>query len=143
LCDKRFTFAYIFAAVEPGTDNAFALVMPYIGTAAMQEFLDRFAATIGEDEHVALILDQAGWHGATALNVPQCITLLPLPPYSPELNPVEWVWEYMKERFLSLRLLNDYDAILDAACKAWNRLIAEAGRINSLCSHPWIMAVKP
>jgi transposase len=143
LCDKRFTFAYIFAAVEPGTDNAFALVMPYIGTAAMQELLDRFAATIGEDEHVALILDQAGWHGATALNVPKCITLLPLPPYSPELNPVEWVWEYMKERFLSLRLLNDYDAILDAACKAWNRLIAEAGRINSLCSHPWIMAVKP
>jgi hypothetical protein len=49
----------------------------------------------------------------------------------------------MKERFLSLRLLNDYDAIVDAACKAGNRLIAEAGRINSLCSHPWIMAVKP
>jgi hypothetical protein len=101
LCDKRFTFAYIFAAVEPGTDNAFALVLPYADTEAMQEFLDQFAATIGEDEHVALILDQAGWHGAHALRVPVNITLVPLPPYSPELNPVEWVWEYMKERFLS------------------------------------------
>ena len=60
-------------------------------------------------------------------------------PYSPELNPVEWVWEYRKERFLSLRLLDDYDAIADAVCKAWNRLLAETGRITSLCSHLWIM----
>ena len=125
LCDKRFTFAYIFAVVEPGTDNAFALVLPYANTEAMQEFLDQFAATIGEDEHIVLILDQAGWHGADALRVPANITLVPLPPYSPELNPVEWLWEYMKERFLSLRLHNDYDAIADAACKAWNRLLAE------------------
>src|SRR5207244_1797147 len=70
LCDKRFTFAYIFAAVEPGTDNAFALVLPYANTEAMQEFLDQFAATIGQDEHIVLILDQAGWHGAGALRVP-------------------------------------------------------------------------
>jgi DDE superfamily endonuclease len=89
LCDKRFTFAYIFAAVEPDTDNGFALVLPYANTEAMQAFLDRFAATIGEDEHVALILDQAGWHGAHALRVPANIPLVPLPPYSPELNPVE------------------------------------------------------
>jgi transposase len=109
----------------------------------MQEFLDQFAAPIGKDEHVVLVLDQAGWHGAHALRVPASITLVPLPPYSPELNPVEWVWEYMKERFPSLRLHNDYDAIADAACKAWNRLRAETGRITSLCSHPWIMEVKP
>ena len=70
LCDKRFTFAYIFAAVEPGTDNAFALVMPYANTEAMQVFLDRFAATIGEDEHVAMVLDQAGWHGAARCALP-------------------------------------------------------------------------
>ncbi len=69
LCDKRFTFAYIFAAVEPGTDNAFALVMPYVNTEAMQVFLDRFAATIGDDEHVAMVLDQAGWHASGALRI--------------------------------------------------------------------------
>lgn len=141
LCDKRFTFAYIFAAVEPGTDNAFALVMPYVNTGAMQEFLDRFAATIGDDEHVAMVLDQAGWHGSRALRVPSNITLIPLPPYSPELNPVERVWLYLKERFLSHRLHAGYDAIADAACAAWNRLVAEAGRITSLCSYPWIPQV--
>ena len=143
LCDKRFTFAYIFAAVEPGTDNGFALVMPHANTEAMQQFLDHFAATIAEDEHVVMVLDQAGWHGSAALVVPSNITLVPLPAYSPELNPVERVWLYLKERFLSHRLHADYDAIADAACAAWNRLVAEAGRITSLCSYPWILKVKP
>lgn len=140
--DKRFTFAYIFAAVEPGTDNAFALILPYVNTEAMQLFLDRFAAKIDEDEHVAMVLDQAGWHGAKALVVPSKITLVPLPPYSPELNPVERVWLYLKERFLSHRLHADYDTIADAASQAWNRLATEAGRLTSLCSYHWISPVK-
>jgi len=141
LCDRRFTFAYIFAAVEPGTDNAFALMMPRADTEAMQEFLDRFSATIADDEHVAMFADQAGWHIANDLAVPDNITLLQLPAYSPELNPVERLWLYLKERFLSHRLLDDYDAIVDAACAAWNRLVAEAGRIKSLCTYPWIEEV--
>jgi hypothetical protein len=90
--------------------------MPYVDTAAMQVFLNSFSETIAEDEHVAMILDQAGWHGSNALTVPANITLVPLPAYSPELNPVERVWLYLKERFLSHRLLADYDAIADAAC---------------------------
>jgi transposase len=116
--------------------------MPYANTEAMQEFLDRFAATIGEDEHVVMVLDQAGWHGSGALVVPGNITLVPLPPYSPELNPVERVWLYLKQRFLSHRLHPDYDAIVEAACTAWNRLAAQAGRIKSLCSYPWIPKVR-
>ena len=116
--------------------------MPYVDTQAMQEFLDRFAATLADDEHVVLVLDQAGWHGARALRVPGNITLVPLPPYSPELNPVERVWLYLKERFLSHRLHADYDAIANAASNAWNQLRAEAGRITSLCSYPWILKVK-
>ena len=116
--------------------------MPYADTEAMKVFLDRFAATIGDDEHVAMVLDQAGWHGSGALRIPDNITLVPLPPYSPELNPVERVWLHLKERFLSHRLLDDYDAIVDAACNAWNRLCAEVGRLISLCSYPWIPQVR-
>lgn len=140
MCDKRFTFAYIFAAVEPGTDNAFALMMPHADTEAMQEFLDQFSRTIADDEHVAMFADQAGWHIANDLAVPDNITLLPLPAYSPELNPVERIWLYLKERFLSHRLLDDYEAIVDAA---WNRLVAETGRIKSLCTYPWTKAIIP
>lgn len=127
--------------MEPGTDKAFALVMPYADTAAMQVFLDRFAKTVADGEHAVMILDQAGWHGSNALAVPANVTLVPLPAYSPELNPVERVWLYLKERFLSHRLLADYDAIVNAACDAWNKLVAEAGRIKSLCSYPWIPKV--
>ena len=133
LCDKRFTFAYIFSAVEPGTDNSFALVMPHANTEAMQEFLDRFAATIAVDQHVVMVLDRAGGHGSLSLIVPNTITLAPLPPYSPELNPLERVWLYLKQRFLSHWLRADCDAIVDAACRAWRCLTAEAGRIRSLC----------
>jgi DDE superfamily endonuclease len=61
----------------------------------MQEFLDRFAATIGEDDHVLMMLDRAGWHGSGDLRVPDNITLEPLPAYSPELNPVERIWLYL------------------------------------------------
>ncbi len=107
----------------------------------MQVFLDAFSKTMAEDEHAVMILDRAGWHGANALAIPANITLLPLPAYSPELNPVERVWLYLKERLLSHRLLDDYDAIVTAACDAWNRLLAEAGRIKTLCSHPWIPKV--
>ena len=136
--DQRYTFAYIFAAVEPGTDNAFALVMPEVSTDAMQTYLDRLADTIAEDEHLVLMLDQAGWHVANDLKVPPNITLEPLPPRSPELNPVERLWLFLKQRYLSHRLLEDYDAIVAAACNAWQRLSNEAGRITSLCSYPWI-----
>jgi DDE superfamily endonuclease len=141
--DQRYTFAYLYAAVEPGTDNAFALVLPEVSTLAMQAFLDRLSATIARDEHVLLVLDQAGWHGAKDLQAPANITLEPLPPRSPELNPVERLWLYLKERFLSHRLLEDYEAVVDAACAAWQRLVSEVGRITSLCSYPWIAEVKP
>jgi DDE superfamily endonuclease len=66
------------------------------------------------------------------------VILLALPAYSPELNPVERIWLYLKERYLSHRLLDDCEAIVDAACVAWNKLTAEAGRITTLCSYPWL-----
>jgi hypothetical protein len=137
-CDKRFKSTYIFAAVRPTTDEAFALVLPEANATTMDIFLAEFAKTLPETAHVALLLDQAGWHGAKALQVPSNITLLPLPPYSPELNPVERVWLYLRERYLSFRLHQTGDAIVDATCLAWNALCNETGRLTSLTSYPWI-----
>jgi transposase len=132
----------VFGAVRPGTDQAFGLIMPEVSTAAMQIYFDEFAKTIPPDEHVAMFMDQAGWHGAKALVVPANMTLVPLPSYAPQLNPVERLWLHMKARYLSHRLHADYEAIRDAACEAWNKLLAETGRITSLCSYPWIMEVQ-
>ena len=107
----------------------------------MQVFLDHLAASRPPEAHVVLVLDGAGWHVSRDLVVPANIALVILPPYSPELNPVERVWLYLRERFLSLRLLHSSDAIIDACCDAWNRLIIEPGRLRSLCAYPWIAKV--
>jgi transposase len=88
-----------------------------------------------------MVLDGAGWHGAKALAVPPNVTLVPLPPYSPQLNPMERVWLYLRERFLSLRVLEGYDAIVDACCAAWNTIAEDANRIRSLCLYPYIQKV--
>lgn len=112
--------------------------MPEANTEAMQLFLDEFSKTLPKDEVAIMYADQAGWHASKALRVPDNVMLLAIPPYTPEVNPVERIWLYLKERHLSLRLHDDYDAIVDAACAAWNKLTAEAGRITSLCTYPWI-----
>jgi hypothetical protein len=143
IADKRFESAYIFAAVRPATGENFALVLPRISAAAMSTFLAEFAKTLSEDMHAVMVLDQAGWHDARALRVPAGVTLVPLPAYSPELNPVERVWLYLRERYLSHRLLADYDAVVAACCKAWNALTAEAGRLRSLTAYPYLEQVNP
>ena len=142
VADKRFASAYLFAAVRPATGEDFALVLPHVSTAAMSRFLADFAQTLPEDTHAVMVLDQAGWHAAKALRVPENVTLVPLPPYSPDLNPVERVWLYLRERFLSHRLWADYEAVVDACCAAWNALTAEAGRLRSLNPYPYLKQVK-
>src|ERR671916_413379 len=137
--DRRFEWAYIFAAVEPGTGADVALVLPEATTATMGLFLAGFAAGQPGDVHAVLVLDRAGWHGARRLAVPADVTLVPLPAYSPELNPVERVWLYLRERFLSHRVLDGYAAVLDAACRAWNALAAETGRLTSLTAYPYLL----
>jgi transposase len=141
-CDKRFAWAYIFAAVEPATGADVALVLPEATAATMNRFLAELAAGLPPDVHAVLVLDRAGWHGARALAVPSNVTLVPLPAYSPALNPVERVWLYLRERFLSLRVFRDYRAIVDACCEAWNQLVTETGRLRSLCDQPWIRKVR-
>jgi transposase len=107
----------------------------------MQVFLDHFAAAIAPEAHVALVLDEAGRQGTRSLVVRSNISLIPLPPYAPELNPVERVWLHLRERLLSHRLLDGYDAILGACCEAWNARTPK--RIQSLTAFPWITKVLP
>ena len=106
----------------------------------MQVFLNGFSKTIPPGEHAALMVDQAGWHIASALIVPDTISLVLLPPYSPELNPVERVWLYLRERYLSHRLLSGHNAIVDALCLAWNKITQE--QMQSLTSYPYLNQIR-
>ena len=98
----------------------------------MQAHLAEISATVAPDAHAVLLLDQAGWHLAGALVVPGNITLLPLPPRSPELNPVENVWQFLRDNWLSNRVFNGYDDIVAHCCAAWNDLIDQPWRIRSI-----------
>jgi transposase len=140
IVDQRHTSLYLFAASRAGTDEAFALALPRADAGTMEVFLTHLSRQIAPDVHVVLILDQAGWHDPRALRVPHNITLLPLPAASPQLNPVERIWLYLRERYLSHRLFADYDAILDATCRAWNMLASETSRLSTLTNYPYLMA---
>jgi transposase len=98
------------------------------------------ADTLAEGAYAVLGLDRAGWHGSRSLVVPPNITLAPLPAYAPELNPVERVWRFLRERFLSNRLLEGYNAFVTACCDAWNTPIPT--RLRSLCAFPWLAKVR-
>ena len=89
----------------------------------------------------ALSLDGAGWHSPAGLDVPDNLTLLPLPPYSPELNPVENVWQYLRQNQLSLRVWDDYNAIVETCCQAWNTLMATPQRLGSITRRRWAKPV--
>src|SRR3954466_12245462 len=136
---QGFSSAYLFGAVCPERGEGVALVLPEVSTAAMGVFLAELARAVPAGTHAALVLDGAGWHVSDDLTVPANLTLIHPPPYSPELNPVERVWEYLRDRWLSHRVLaGGYEAVVDAACAAWNALLAEPGRLRSLTSFPWL-----
>ena len=137
--EQRFASAHLFGAVCPERDTGVALVLPEASTVAMGVFLAELSCTLPAGTHAVLVADRAGWHISPGLQVPKNLTLVHLPPYSPELNPVENVWLYLRERWLSHRVLaGGYAAVVDAACHAWNALCAEPGRLRSLTSFPWL-----
>jgi hypothetical protein len=139
--DQRYQAAYLFAAVCPASGRTAALVLPYVDTTAMNLHLAEISTQVAADAHAVVILDQTGWHGAKALRVPGNISLLPLPPYRPELNPVENLWQFLKHNFLNARVFETYDAIVAACCDAWNRLRAIPGQIQSITTRDWAKAV--
>jgi transposase len=111
--------------------------MSFADTSAMNAHLAEISRTVAPGAHAVLILDGAGWHGGHDLVVPENISLLMLPPYSPELNPVENVWQYLRANWLAISVFDDYGAIVDACCAAWNLFIEQPEVITSITSRTW------
>lgn len=130
-------WAYIFGAICPKKGKGAGLVLPYCETEAMQEHLAEISNAVDPGAHAVLILDQAGWHVTPKLKVPDNITLMFLPPRSPELNPVENLWQFMRDNWLSNRVFKDYDDIVDQCCRAWNRLVDQLWKIMSIGMRDW------
>lgn len=119
-----------------------ALVLPRANIYAMNLHLQEISTQVTPGAHAVLIVDGAGWHKTGGeLSLPANIGLLHLPPYSPELNPVENVWQFLRQNFLSNRVYNNYRAIVDACCDAWNALMAAPERIRSITSRDYAKTV--
>jgi transposase len=114
--------------------------MPWCDTQAMQAHLIEISAEVAPNAHAVLLLDQAGWHLSSKLVVPANITLLPLPPRAPELNPVENVWQFLRDNWLSNRVFRSYDDIVAHCCETWNELMDQPWRIRSVGYRAWAHA---
>ena len=109
---------------------------------AMALHLAEISRAVAPGAHAVVTLDGAGWHKeGDRLVVPDNISLLVLPPYSPELNPQENVWQYLRQNYLANRVFSTYDAIVDACCEAWNSLTKMPDRITSIASREWAKQV--
>lgn len=132
----EYEWVYVYGAVNPLTGASVGMLAPTVNTDWMAQHLRLISEHVGNDVHVVLVMDQAGWHTARKLELPQNITILLLPPCSPELNPVERLWHWLKSHYLSNRVYEDYEQLLDVGCDAWNRLSPD--RISSVCRTEWI-----
>ena len=135
--DQRTASTYIFGAICPAAGKGAALVLPHCDTQAMSLHLAEIATEIAPGRHAVLLVDQAGWHLSHHLVVPKNITILPLPAKCPELNPVENVWQFMRDNWLSNRVFTSYENLLDHCCHAWNKLTDQPWTIMSIGLRDW------
>ena len=135
--DQRYEWAYIFGAVCPSRSASAALVLPCANAEAMNLHLDEISRQVAVGAHALLILDGAGYHLKAALQIPENITLLHLPPYSPELNPVENIWEYLRANKLANTVFETYEEIVEKACEAWMFFANDKDRVDSITTRDW------
>ena len=124
----------MLTAVCPATGRAEGLVSPALNGRVVQSFLDQFAATVPAGVHAVLVWDGAGYHSACkAVVAPPNVTLVTLPPYSPELNPVERLWLYLRQHHWSNRTYKDVAALEDAAVAGWRAVCLTPDKVRTIC----------
>jgi transposase len=133
LRQTKYEWLYVIGAVCPLTGQSIGLLSPYINAHIMNIYLQQFSRELAVDVHAVLIWDQAGYHKAKELKIPDNITIIPLPPYSPELNPMENLWHYFRSHYWANRAYSDYDDLCCAAIEAWQKAALDSEIIKSVC----------
>lgn len=135
--DQRTASTYIFGTICPARGTGAGLVLPWCNSTTMGLHLTEISQAVTPGAHAVLVLDQAGWHTSAKLQLPTNISLLPLPSKSPELNPQENVWQYLRDNYLSNRVFQAGRDIVDHCCNAWNKLIDQPWTIMSIGLRQW------
>jgi hypothetical protein len=126
---------YVYAAVAPEQGLMTSLILPSADTAMMNLFLAQVAQDFA-DYFIVMQVDQAGWHRAKDLQVPENIRLIFQPPYSPEVNPVEHLWEELREKYLHNRVFSSLEELVEVLCQALSELTDEKERLRSMMFFP-------
>ena len=131
---------YAFTAVAPSTGEICSLVLPHANTDMMNIFLEHVSKTFSK-YFIVMQVDQAGWHQAKALVIPENIRLIAQPPYSPEVNPVEHIWDDIREKYFHNRVFPSLDVLTDILCRALNALADNPQRVKSMTNFPHLRIV--
>lgn len=131
-------YTYAYAAVDVHSGALDTLVLPHVTTACMQVFLEEVAQR-HRDEHILRVLDGAGWHRSLPLEVPPNMALLPLPPYVPELNPVEHLWDEIREKHFHNRVFDSLENLEDQLVAALCVTVQAPDRVRSIVAWSWIV----
>lgn len=135
---QQFEYAYLFGAVCPATGETEALIAPWVNKEIMTHHLQQIATRTQPGRHAVVIMDGAGWHTDDIAQGIDNLSIIKLPPYSPELNPIEQVWQWLRQNELANRCFEGYEDIVEQCCRAWNSFISDSKRVASLCSRDWI-----
>lgn len=134
----QYDYLWVIGAACPQTGQAEGLLAPHLNTDVINIFLQQFSTSMPKNAHAVLVWDGAGYHTSKKLVVPDNVSLVRLPPTSPELNPIENLWHYMRSHHWSNRNYTDYDALADAAIDAWQRVALKNDMVQSICHADYI-----
>ena len=133
-------YIYAFGAVSPHDGTLDTLVLPFVSSMTMSLFLDEVSQR-HPDDYILMVLDGAGWHKAADLVVPRNMKLLRLPPYSPQLNPVEHIWDELREKSFPNLVFHDLDALEDHLVDALAAMEEDRDTVKSIAGFDWLLCI--
>ena len=133
---QEYTYAYAAVSVADGVLDT--LILPHVNSDCMQVFLDEVSSRHPCDR-ILMVLDGAGWHKAGALKIPENMRLFPLPPYAPELNPVEHLWDELREKSFGNMVFDSLDALEAHLEVSLREMECNRDRVHSIVAWPWII----
>ncbi|HIF9423727.1 TPA: IS630 family transposase, partial [Photobacterium damselae] len=134
---QQFEYAYLFGSICPQKGIGEAIVVPWVNKDIMIEHLKQISSVTEKGRHGIVIMDGAGWHTEDIADDFQNISIIKLPPYSPELNPIEQVWSWLRQHYLANQSFSDYEDIVSKVCSAWNSFLECSTRVTKMCSRRW------
>jgi hypothetical protein len=135
---QQFDCAYLFGAVCPFTGETEALIVPHVDKCIMTQHLEQISAKTVPGRYAVVLMDGAGWHQASLVDWLENVNVITLPPYSPELSPIQQVWSWLRQHHLANRCFSGYEDIGDTCTIAWNDFVSDTLRVTKMCSRDWL-----